>query len=289
MQDLKDADNPAAHAPPAAAEAGVSAGAGLTLVVQPRGGTVATPSAIALSLRGPEPRVAQSFPEACSVLLSERVALILLVDDPSARFSESELDVIGKLAGQASIVLVRPWTALGTRKRDGVPSATEYGWGTGQPHSLTIGALHYDPVVGGFKANGRMLKLSQAETDLLLDIISAPGHCIAGRDLVNGGGVTGERRSDGVVRQFVYRIRRKLADAGDPAFLMVSRGGYRLLSPSGQDGRSDQRSWASTSSAVVPSPARAETERQHGAPAVTLRSSEKVAAGPPVPPEQPHG
>ena len=231
MQNITQVDSSADHPPPAATETAARECAGLTLVVQPPGRVAAKPSAITLSLNGPEPRVVQSFPEACTVLLSERVAVVLLIDDPNVRFSERELDVIGKLAGSASIVLVQPWQALEVRSRGGSAQADEPGRSADQSRSLTVGRLQYNSVFGCFKVGGRLLKFSHAETRLLLDVITAPGHCISVAALVNGGGATGEQRSEGVVRQFVYRIRRKLADAGDPAFLVSTRSGYGLLSP----------------------------------------------------------
>jgi len=154
-----------------------------------------------------------------------------LVDDPSAPFCESELDVIGELAGSASIVLVQPWQALEARGQGSDALAVATGMIADQSRQFAVGALHYNSMFGGFQVDGRLLKLSHAESRLLLDVISAPQHYISARDLVSGGGVTGEPRSEGVVRQFVYRIRRKLAAAGDPAFLVAVRSGYSLLPP----------------------------------------------------------
>lgn len=231
MQNVTQVDSSGAHQSRIAMEGDQGGGVGLTLVVQPRGRTVMTPSAITLNLTGPAPRVVHSFQEACNVLLSESVSVVLLVDDPSAPFCESELDVIGKLAGRASIVLVQPWQALEARGQSRDALAAAAGMIADQPQQFAVGALRYNPVFGGFQVDSRLLKLSHAESRLLLDVISAPQHYISARDLVSGGGVTGEPRSEGVVRQFVYRIRRKLAAAGDPAFLVAVRSGYSLLPP----------------------------------------------------------
>ena len=230
MQNVTQVDSFAGNIPSVAAETGGGRGVGLTLVVQSQGYSSAAP-AIALNLTGPAPRVVHSFPEACTVLLSEPVAVVLLVDSPDAAFSESVLDVIGKLAGTASIVLVQPWRALqaGTPAWEAQTSAPSTD--TDPSRSLAVGTLHYNPMFGRFKANDQFLNLSHAETRLLLDVISAPGQCIAVKDLANGHGVTGEQRSYGVVRQYVHRIRRKLSGAGDPALLVSTRSGYALLSP----------------------------------------------------------
>lgn len=208
----------------------------VTLVVQPRGGTLTSAGAIVLTLAGPEPRIAHSFSAACSVLLSEFVSVVVLVDDPAAPLNAEELDVLGKLAASASVVLVRPAQAA-SRGNGGDPiparplrnQSRNHPVMPPAPSTLTVGGLVSDPKSGAFLAHGRLLKLSASEARLLWDVIQSPGHHIATDDLREGRNPTQTCRSAASLRQLFYRIRRKLAASGDAAQIVAARNGYCLI------------------------------------------------------------
>lgn len=210
----------------------------VTLVVQPRGGTLTSAGAIVLTLGGPEPRIVHSFSAACSLLLSEPVSVVILVDDPTAPLDAEELDVLGKLAAAAaaSVVLVRPaQPGTGGGRGAQTPARPRHSQPRSHPvkpavaAALKVGALVSDPSSGAFLAHGRLLKLSASEARILWDVIQSPGHHLATDDLIEGRNPTQTRRSATSLRQLFYRIRRKLAAAGDAAQIVAARNGYCLV------------------------------------------------------------
>lgn len=232
MANLHPAQHPEAPLPLISPGAPAAKHHAVTLVVQPSGGTLTSAGAMVLTLTGPEPRIVHTFSAACAVLLSEPVSVVILVDDPRAPLNAEELDVLGKLAAAASVVLVQtaqPAPRGYTPVRQLRSQSRNHPVMPPLASTITVGALVSDPSSGAFMAHGRLLKLSASEARLLWDVVQSPGHYITTDDLIEGRNPTQTHRSAASLRQLFYRIRRKLTAADDAAQIVAARNGYCLI------------------------------------------------------------
>jgi two-component system, OmpR family, phosphate regulon response regulator OmpR len=92
--------------------------------------------------------------------------------------------------------------------------------------TLTMGDVTWHVARKEMRRNGALVRLTQAESDLMSALAARPGAAITREELARKAGVAMDRSVD----VQVTRLRRKLEeDAGEPVYLQTVRGqGYRL-------------------------------------------------------------
>jgi hypothetical protein len=208
------------------------------LVVYPRG-DISELSGLELRQgQDGKPIDARSFAEACDAMLTCPCDVIVLLETSVAAFSAIELNVLSRLAGPARILRMKvPFSskrlpqlppgsgAFSARSVGNTVSETvRDGW-----HS--VGGLVGEELTGKLWADGNLIHFSNSEAALVWVLLRAPSHLASKSDLVNAMRNPESASSDNKLRQFIHRIRRRLSDANDPAFLVARRNGYELIPP----------------------------------------------------------
>jgi two-component system phosphate regulon response regulator OmpR len=97
----------------------------------------------------------------------------------------------------------------------------------GEEAPVRLGPLLFDPARGELTADGALVRLTDAETNLLRLLTRAAHGPVDRQDLVCGGDVSGR-----AVDIQVARLRRKIeADPGNPRYLRTVRGRGYMLTP----------------------------------------------------------
>ncbi|MFD9206986.1 response regulator transcription factor [Streptomyces sioyaensis] len=91
------------------------------------------------------------------------------------------------------------------------------------------GALRLDPVRYQLTVHGETVALTPTEFRLLACLMADPGSVVRRRALLRAGWPEGAQVSDNTLDQYLWRLRRKLREAGSPRGIDTVRGiGYRF-------------------------------------------------------------
>lgn len=191
-----------------------------------------------IQLGAPTTKLLHSFSAVCWTLLTEKVEMVLLVETPEAPLLAFERDVVVRLAGEARVLLLTlrgvavgpvfpfPAARAASPRLDQKTKADASRVG-----HATVGGLIGNERTYQLWANGNPLVFTKTEEALLWVLLRAPNRSAKISEMKAAMRNPQSPGSDNTLRQFVHRIRRKLADAGQPAVIVSRPNGYELLSP----------------------------------------------------------
>lgn len=188
----------------------------------------------AIELSGAQTKVVRSFAEVCSALLTEEVGLVVLVETPETLLDVFQRDVVARLAGEARVLLLTlPGVTMGAVSC--TPAARSANRKTRadahRGERATVGFLMGDERTSRLWANGKPFHLSNTESALLWVLLRAPDRSANVSEMKAAMRNPQSPGNENTLRVFIHRIRRKLADAGQPAAIASSRRGYELVPP----------------------------------------------------------
>jgi Transcriptional regulatory protein, C terminal len=188
----------------------------------------------AIELGGTQTKVVRSFAEVCSALLTEKVDLVVLVETPETLLDVFQRDVVARLAGEARVLLLTlPAAMMGTVSCAPAarPANRKMRADAHRGERATVGFLMGDERTCRLWASGKPFHLSNTESALLWVLLRAPDRSANVSEMKAVMRNPQSPGNENTLRVFMHRIRRKLADAGQPAAIVSSRNSYELVPP----------------------------------------------------------
>jgi hypothetical protein len=184
-----------------------------------------------------EVKVVTSFSTTCRLLLAKKVGTVVIVETPELALDEFEVDVIRRLSVNVPVIRVRvtdhhsrPSTGRKAPSRVSHSALDKGLWMPGQQERRRIGRLVVEQHSPFFSVDGQLTPISCKESEVLWALASAPEQIVPGVELRKLFQNLHPSGASSALRQYIFRLRRKLIQAENPAVIVSKRKSYALIS-----------------------------------------------------------